>query len=131
MGEPLAFGIGFMVLVAYAFAKSWTESLVTVAHEGGHMATLALTGRGHRGFELSEGKDRAGNAATDGETDPIDLGFGVGWWASVFAGYATRRSSGSPGRTPWPTATAGECCGRESSFLRSLSSGPTTGSPVP
>jgi hypothetical protein len=29
------------VLVAYAFAKSWTESLVTVAHEGGHMAILA------------------------------------------------------------------------------------------
>ena len=25
------------MLVAYAFAKSWTESLVTVAHEGSHI----------------------------------------------------------------------------------------------
>ena len=41
VGDPLAFGVGAIVLVAYAFAKSWTESLVTVAHEGGHMAILA------------------------------------------------------------------------------------------
>ena len=41
VGEPLAFGIGFVVLIAYIFAKSWAESLVAVAHEGGHVATLA------------------------------------------------------------------------------------------
>jgi hypothetical protein len=97
VGEPLAFGIGFAVLVTYAFAKSWTESMVTVAHEGGHMATLALTGRGHRGFELNEGRDRAGSAATEGGTDPIDTGFGVGWWMSVFAGYATPPLAGLAG----------------------------------
>jgi hypothetical protein len=53
------------------------------------MAALALTGRGHRGFELEESKDREGNASTAGGTDPIDSSFGVGWWLSVFAGYAT------------------------------------------
>jgi hypothetical protein len=89
VGDPLAFGIGFVVLVAYAFARSWTESLVTVAHEGGHMAALAVTGRGHRGFELNESKDREGNALTAGGTDPIDSSFGVGLWMSIFAGYAT------------------------------------------
>ena len=73
----MAFGVGAIVLVAYAFAKSWTESLVTVAHEGGHMAILALTGRGHRGFVLEEGKDQAGNAATDGATELIDSSFGL------------------------------------------------------
>jgi hypothetical protein len=85
VGDPLAFGVGAIVLVAYAFAKSWTESLVTVAHEGGHMAILALTGRGHRGFVLEEGKDRAGNAATDGATELIDSSFGVGRWVSLLS----------------------------------------------
>ena len=97
VGEPLAYGIGFVVLVAYAFAKSWAESLVTVAHEGGHMATLALTGRGHRGFELTEGKDREGNSTTEGGTDPVDTSFGIGWWMSVFFGYATPPLAGLAG----------------------------------
>ena len=72
------------------FAKSWTESLVTVAHEGGHMATPALTGRGHRGFTLEEGKDYEGNAATDGATRPIDSTFG-----------ATVRARRRPRRSHW------------------------------
>jgi Peptidase M50B-like len=97
VGDPLAFGVGAIVLVAYAFAKSWTESLVTVAHEGGHMATLALTGRGHRGFTLEEGKDYEGNAATDGATRPIDSSFGVTWWLCVFSGYATPPLAGLAG----------------------------------
>jgi hypothetical protein len=97
VGDPLAFGVGAMVLVAYAFAKSWTESLVTVAHEGGHMAILALTGRGHRGFVLEEGKDQAGNAATDGATELIDSSFGVGRWMSLLSGYATPPLAGLAG----------------------------------
>jgi hypothetical protein len=58
VGDPLAFGVGAIVLVAYAFAKSWTESLVTVAHEGGHMAILTVTGRGRDSrLRKGEGKD--------------------------------------------------------------------------
>ena len=97
VGDPLAFGVGAIVLVAYAFAKSWTESLVTVAHEGRHMAILALTGRGHRGFVLEEGKDQAGNAATDGATELIDSSFGVGRWMSLLSGYATPPLAGLAG----------------------------------
>lgn len=89
VGEPIAYGIGFAVLVVYGLAKSWAESLVTVTHEGGHMAMLALTGRGHRGFRLTEGKDSEGNPATNGGTQPVDNSWGVGKWMSLFAGYAT------------------------------------------
>jgi len=66
VGDPLAFGLGAIVLVAYAFAKSWTESLVTVAHEGGHMATLARSAHAS-GYGI-----RIGVAAPDRGSRPSD-----------------------------------------------------------
>ena len=56
VGPPVAFGIGFLVLVLVAFSGGVADSPGTEAHEGGHMIT-SLTGRGVRRFELT-GKDQ-------------------------------------------------------------------------
>src|SRR3712207_6126549 len=80
IGQPLAYGIGFVMLAFVALTGSWARSLVTVAHEGGHMVLAALTGRGHRGFRIKDD----GNAATA----IVDDSFGVGDWFMTFAGYA-------------------------------------------
>jgi hypothetical protein len=53
VGQPVAFGIGFLVLVLVAFSGGVADSLVTAAHEGGHMITSLMTGRGVRRFELT------------------------------------------------------------------------------
>lgn len=55
VGEPIAYGIGFAVLLLVVFTGSWAGSLVTVAHEAGHMVVAVLTFRGHRGFTLEDG----------------------------------------------------------------------------
>jgi hypothetical protein len=34
VGEPLAWGLGFAMLLFVVFTDSWARSLVTVAHEG-------------------------------------------------------------------------------------------------
>jgi hypothetical protein len=80
IGEPIAYAIGFLVLVLVAFVDD-VGALITVVHEGGHMLVAALTGRGHRGFILN---DEGG-----GSTEIIDPGFGVGDYLVTFAGYAT------------------------------------------
>lgn len=78
IGEPLAFGIGFVVLVLVAFTGVLADSLVTVAHEGGHMLTNLLTGRGNERFTLDEKEDRV-----DGATYPVDPG---GWLSRLIVG---------------------------------------------
>jgi hypothetical protein len=80
VGEPLAYGIGFVMLLFVALTDSWAGSLVTVAHESGHMVLAAATGRGHRGFKIKDD----GNAVTE----IVDPSFGVGDWFVTFAGYA-------------------------------------------
>jgi Peptidase M50B-like len=82
VGEPIAYGIGFVVLGLVAFTGTIADSLVTVAHEGGHMLTLLLTGRGVEKFTLEEEGDQV-----TGETSPVDEG---GWLSQVivfFSGY--------------------------------------------
>lgn len=70
IGQPLAYGLGFTVLIIIVYTESWAGSLVTVAHEGGHMAMALITWRGHRGFELRDGGR--------GATFPEKTGWGVG-----------------------------------------------------
>jgi Peptidase M50B-like len=82
VGEPVAFGIGFVVLVLVAYTGAFADSLVTVTHEGGHMLTLLLTGRGLEKFTLEETSD-----GMNGETVPAEDG---GWLSRVivfFSGY--------------------------------------------
>lgn len=63
VGQPLAYGIGFAVLLVVVFTDSWGRALVTVAHEAGHMVVLVLTFRKHFGFTLADG----GGGATEFE----------------------------------------------------------------
>jgi hypothetical protein len=90
VGEPIAFGIGFLVLVLVAFTGGWADSIVTVAHEGGHMLALLLSGRGVKAFELTEG-DEVTNGATTPTTNGITDIF------VAFVGYATPPLAGLGG----------------------------------
>jgi hypothetical protein len=80
VGEPVAFAIGLVVLVLVAFTGALADSVVTVTHEGGHMVTLLLTGRGVAGFTLDEKEDRV-----DGGTSPVEKN---GWISNVIVGFS-------------------------------------------
>lgn len=84
VGQPVAYGIGLAVLALVAFSGGFAASLVTVAHEGGHMAMGLLTGAGVTSFSLTDKPGRM-----EGETEltrPINLS--VSNVFISFAGYA-------------------------------------------
>ena len=64
VGEPIAYGIGFTVLVLVAFAGGVVRTIVTVAHEGGHMLAGLLFGRAITSFELTDGDELSGGGGT-------------------------------------------------------------------
>jgi Peptidase M50B-like len=107
--EPVAFGIGFAVLVLVAYTGAPADSLVTVAHEGGHMLTLLLTGYGVKRFTLDDKGDRV-----NGETTPAEK---EGWLSNVIVASPAIRYRRWPGwlaRTSSRTATRGVCSGSAS-----------------
>jgi hypothetical protein len=67
------------MLVLVVFTDSWARSLVTVAHEGGHMVMAIITGRGYSHFYLNDG----GGGGTRG----INTEWGIGDMAVTFVGY--------------------------------------------
>jgi hypothetical protein len=81
IATPLAYGIGFLLLIVVAFGEDWAGSLVTVAHEGAHYAFAVLAFRGPKPFKMDNG-DNAGTPLTDDS-------WGVGDYILTFAGYAT------------------------------------------
>jgi hypothetical protein len=85
IGQPIAFGIGFGVLMLVALTGGLGGSLVTVAHEGGHMLMALASGRGVVSFTLI---DRPGRM--DGETGITRIrGLGVSTLLFWFVGYPT------------------------------------------
>jgi Peptidase M50B-like len=85
-GEPVAYGIGYLVLGVVAFVSDVAASIVRVAHEGGHMMAALITGHRVTGFELEEGDAETGSGVTYFNDGPF------GWLGEVFnsfAGYAT------------------------------------------
>lgn len=92
VGEPVAYGIGFTVLVLVAFAGGFVRTIVTVAHEGGHMLVGLLFGRAITSFELTDGDELSGGGGTG--LDPTS-GFGDVFIA--FVGYATPPLAGLGG----------------------------------
>jgi Peptidase M50B-like len=93
VGQPVAFGIGFLVLILVALTGGVADSLVTMAHEGGHMLTSLMTGRGIMRFELI-GKDER----VDGLTVPTRInGLGASDIVIGFAGYPTPSLAGLGG----------------------------------
>lgn len=79
VGQPLAYGIGFGMLLFVVFGGSWTRSLVTVAHEGGHIMVGTLMFRGPKGFTLADGGG--------GATPLTKYDWSVGDLLMRFAGY--------------------------------------------
>ena len=93
MGRPVAYGIGFLVLVLLAFTGGVADAVITVAHEGGHMITALMTGRGVVAFGLIGKEDR-----TDGGTRVTPIrGTGASDIIIGFAGYATPPVAGLVG----------------------------------
>jgi hypothetical protein len=91
VGTPLAYGLGFVVLLLVVFTGSWARALVTLAHEGGHYTVAILTGYRPISYELDDG----GGGGTAYESD---------WWSPLrllryFAGYATPPLLGLGGAT--------------------------------
>ncbi|MBA2309964.1 MAG: M50 family metallopeptidase [Pseudonocardiales bacterium] len=82
-GAPVVYGTGVIiaVLVALPATTTWVGSLVTVAHEGGHVVLAILSGRGPRDFKVHES---TGGGVTE---------FGGGWGSrphpGVFVGDIT------------------------------------------
>ena len=87
IGRPVAYGIGFLVLILVAFASEVTDSIVRVAHEGGHMLVALISGHRVTGFEMTE--PRGGQVTGSGKTTYKGR---IGWVSEIFnsfAGYAT------------------------------------------
>ena len=81
VGAPVVAGAGFIALLVVVFTGDWGGSLVTVAHEGGHMVMSVLVLRGFKHFSMDDG-DNAGTEITDPR-------WGVGDFLATLAGYAT------------------------------------------
>jgi hypothetical protein len=82
IGQPVVYGAGFIALLLVVFTGSWAGSIVTVAHEGGHMFFSVLTFWGFRHFNLTDGGG--------GETDHgREIGWGPGDFVLTLAGYLT------------------------------------------
>jgi hypothetical protein len=81
VGQPVVYAAGFLALLLVVFTGSWAGSVVTVAHEGGHMLLSIVTFRGFSTFELRDGGG--------GKTNVSDGSWGVGDLLIRVAGYLT------------------------------------------
>lgn len=84
VGQPVVYGAGFIALLLVALTGPWAGSIVTVAHEGGHMFFSVLTFWGFRYFYLNEGP-RGGGGTDHGR----EIGWGPGDFVLTLAGYLT------------------------------------------
>ncbi|MDT7744319.1 MAG: hypothetical protein QOE59_3397 [Actinomycetota bacterium] len=79
VGAPVVAGAGFIALLLTVFAYVWTDLILSVVHEGGHMVMAVLTFRGFRSFRIIG----TGNAATR----IVDDSWGPGDFILTLAGY--------------------------------------------
>jgi hypothetical protein len=54
VGEPVAYGIGFGVLLLVGFSQLTQRYFLTFAHEGGHVLATLFTFRKYDGFEIDD-----------------------------------------------------------------------------
>jgi hypothetical protein len=78
---PVPWVTGVLVALLVVFTGNWAGALVTVAHEGGHLAVAALTGRAPQGFRVHEG--------VGGGVTRFAGGWGPGLILIYLAGYVT------------------------------------------
>lgn len=80
-GSPVVHVTGFVALLLVVFTGTWAASIVTVAHEGGHVVLALISGRNPSGFVVNE--DTGGGATR------FDGGWGVSLIFIFLAGYLT------------------------------------------
>lgn len=80
VGEPVAYGVGFLALLIVLFSPIVAVYPIVLAHEGGHMLALLATLRGVKGWEMKDD--------TTGGTDQLQGGLWVFTLAVFFVGYA-------------------------------------------
>lgn len=79
VGEPVAYGVGFIVLLLVLFSPILARYPITLAHEGGHMLANLATLRGNDVWIL---KDNA-----DGKTVTKQVGIWISRLIVTFVGY--------------------------------------------
>lgn len=79
VGEPVAYGVGFIVLLLVLFSPILARYPITLAHEGGHMLANLATLRGNDYWIL---KDNA-----DGKTVAKQVGIWLSRLIVTFVGY--------------------------------------------
>jgi len=91
VGDPFVLVIGVVVLalVAVPVTSTWVGSLVTVAHEGGHLVVAVLSGRNPQHFLVNERKGGGSTTAV--------LKWGVTLPLVLAAGYLTPPLAGLAG----------------------------------
>jgi peptidase M50B-like protein len=90
-GSPGVFIGGLVALILVVFTDTWAESLVTVAHEGGHAFVALLSGREVFSLRVNE--------TTGGGATRHSGGWGVGRIFISLAGYITPPLLGLAGAT--------------------------------
>lgn len=78
VGQPVVYGAAFIALLIVAFAWSWADPVLSVVHEGGHMAMSVVTFRGFSHWELTND-----GAVTKG----VKSSWGPGWFLTAMSGY--------------------------------------------
>jgi hypothetical protein len=81
VGEPIAFGVGFIALLLVLLSPVLARYPITLAHEGGHMLANLATLRGTEYWELED--------SADGGTMPLRGGMWLFTIFGYFVGYAT------------------------------------------
>lgn len=80
-GSTVVHVAGFVGLLLVVFTGTWTASIVTVAHEGGHVVAALLSGRDPTGFHVNEN--------TGGGATRLNVSWGVTIIFVDLAGYLT------------------------------------------
>ena len=80
VGEPLAYGVGFIALLLVGFSRVTGQYFTTLAHEGGHAFTAALLFRQITGLKIFDN--------TGGVTTVLTRPYRLGNLLIAFAGYA-------------------------------------------
>lgn len=81
-GAPVVHVAGFIALLLVTFTGQWAGSLVTIAHETGHVVVALASGRHVSGFAVAEGN-------ADGGLTVYEGGWGVSRIFIALAGYLT------------------------------------------
>jgi hypothetical protein len=86
VGEPLAFGVGFIALLLVGFSTIVGQYFTTLAHEGGHALIGYLLQRPVRALVVKDD--------TSGYTDTPDVPYSFGNLLVFYAGYAAPSAFG-------------------------------------